>query len=164
MLKKLLNLKGQTNTMKLRVIYHYFADNLEKSWKSKEIEDISFLQAALVSDKDTYSYTQSICRKTSLFYDSHEFNFKFESQPLWISFVHILISFIVTSLTFLSWNLQLITSYRTLRALMSTVCMKWLQIRIWCVTCLQQWTYTEQHAACLMLTHFFPKHFSVMFA
>jgi len=39
------------------------------------------------------------------------------------------------------------------RVLFSTVCIKWFHISSCYVKCLKQWTYTEQNAACLMLTN-----------
>jgi hypothetical protein len=125
---------------------------LEIVWKSKEgIENTSFLQAALVSGQKTYTYSYN--PKVVLYSESHEFNFHAESQPFWISFGHYLVSYIIMSLKFSVWHLKFFTSYRTHCALMSTVCINWLQISTWCVKCLQQWTYTERNVACLMLTH-----------
>ena len=95
--------------------------------------------------------------KPVLFSDCHEFNFKVESQPLWISFVDILISFIITSVLFLSWHLEYITNYRILRALMSKVCIKWLQI------CRNERIQSTMQLVWFWMTYL-PKHFSVQFA
>jgi len=85
--------------------------------------------------------------------DSHEFIFHADIQPFCTIFGHYLVSFIVTSLQYPYWQPQYTTSYRINRVLMSTVCLKWIQIFIWCVKCLQQWKYTEQNVTFLMLTH-----------
>ena len=91
--------------------------------------------------------------KTALYSDSQKLTFHVECQPFWIPFGNSLVTFIVASLPFPSWNLQFITKYRQHRALISTVCLKWLHISTWRVKRLQQRMYTEQNAACLMLTH-----------
>jgi len=79
------------------------------------------------------------------------FKYNSEGRPFWISLVLCLQSLLVTSLQFSSWRLNdkvkntpCAEEYggHTMKADVTS-----------CVKCLQQWTYTERHEACLMLTH-----------
>jgi len=100
------------------------------------------------------TYTHSPLSETlALRSESHEYNFHVEIHLFWNFFGDSLESFIVSSLKFPFWYIQFITSYRTHRALINTVWMKWLEISILYVKCIKLWTLTEQNAACMMLTH-----------
>jgi hypothetical protein len=123
----------------------------------------SFLTARICI-RSKHKYKLPLADTPALYFDIHEFNFHVELQPFWIPFRHSLVSFIVTSLPFPSWHIQFITNYKTRRALISKVCIIWTQISAWRMKCLQQWTYTEQNVACLMLTHISSKQFYMQFA
>jgi hypothetical protein len=71
--------------------------------------------------------------------------FHSECEQFWIWQGHCIATFIIMSLSLISWQFQFITISRTQSALISKLCLKWLQISTWCVKCLQQWTYTEQN-------------------
>jgi hypothetical protein len=120
-----------TKNMKLTVAY--FAANFKEILKMYiREENIPFWQAALVSGQNTYTHSP-LADTPVLRSETHEYNFHAEGQPFWTSCGDFLVSFIVTSLPFPSWYLQ---CNRTQRALLSKVCIKWVQISTWCVNCM----------------------------
>ena len=117
----------------LQFLYHFnCAAQLQKTSEISGLLKDSGADTTLLPVRSTQLHTRSIGWQKCFNPTNSNLKFHAASQSFWTSLWHFPVTLLITSLQLPFWHSQFVTSYRTHSDLMSTVCIKQIQISTWC--------------------------------